>query len=95
MPGANGRRSRRRASTGASLFFFAGLIHVALPNVTIIHAMRDPLDTCVSNFSKLFAQPQNHSYDLAELGAKRAREHPGGPREPGGLPTLVYLIRGY
>ncbi len=30
--------------------------------------IRDPIDTCVSNFSKLFTQEFNHSYDLAELG---------------------------
>ncbi len=48
-------------------FFFAGLIHLALPNATIIHAVRDPLDTCVSCFSILFVnQPQTH--DLAGLG---------------------------
>jgi len=29
---------------------------------------RDPLDTCLSCFSKLFATAQNHTYDLAELG---------------------------
>ena len=50
-----------------SNFFFAGLIHLALPNAKIIHAVRDPIDTCVSCFSKLFAE-QNHTYDLGELG---------------------------
>jgi tetratricopeptide (TPR) repeat protein len=29
-------------------FVFAGLIHLALPNATIIHAVRDPVDTCIS-----------------------------------------------
>jgi tetratricopeptide (TPR) repeat protein len=48
-------------------FVFAGLIHLALPNATIIHSVRDPLDTCLSCFSKLFRE-QNHTYDLAELG---------------------------
>lgn len=48
-------------------FLFTGLIHLALPNATIIHAVRDPVDTCVSCFSILFAQ-QPHTYDLAELG---------------------------
>ena len=32
-------------------YLFAGLIHLALPNATIIHAVRDPIDTCVSCFS--------------------------------------------
>ena len=49
-------------------FMFAGLIHLALPNAQIIHTVRDPLDTCLSCFSKLFNEGQNHTYDLAELG---------------------------
>jgi tetratricopeptide (TPR) repeat protein len=51
-----------------SNFFLAGLIHLALPNAAIIHTVRDPLDTCLSCFSKLFAEAQNHTYDLAEIG---------------------------
>jgi tetratricopeptide (TPR) repeat protein len=49
-------------------FLFAGLIHLALPNATIIHAVRDPVDTCVSCFSKLFVEGNFQTYDLAELG---------------------------
>jgi tetratricopeptide (TPR) repeat protein len=49
-------------------FLYAGLIHLALPNAVIIHARRDPVDTCVSCFSKLFGDEQGHTYDLAELG---------------------------
>ncbi len=51
-----------------SNFLFAGLIHLALPNARIIHAVRDPLDTCMSCFSKLFANGQYFTYDLTELG---------------------------
>ena len=49
-------------------FRFAGLIHLALPHARIIHVRRDPIDTCLSCFSKLFAGDQPYSYDLAELG---------------------------
>ena len=49
-------------------FACVGLIHAALPNARIIHVRRDPLDTCFSCFSKLFAGDQPYSYDLAELG---------------------------
>ena len=49
-------------------FLFAGLIHLTLPNARIIHVHRDPLDTCFSCFSKLFAGGQRYSYDLGELG---------------------------
>src|SRR6476619_7453908 len=50
-------------------FHFAGLIHLALPNARIIHARRDPVDTCLSCFSILFEGDGNrYTYDLAELG---------------------------
>ncbi|OGS90457.1 MAG: hypothetical protein A2Z95_04445 [Gallionellales bacterium GWA2_60_18] len=45
-----------------------GLIHLMLPNARIIHVNRNPVDTCVSCFTKLFAHGQEFSYDLAELG---------------------------
>ncbi len=47
-------------------FFIAGLIHLALPNARILHACRDPIDTCLSCFSTLFEQP--FACDLGELG---------------------------
>jgi tetratricopeptide (TPR) repeat protein len=50
-------------------FVFAGLIHAALPNARIIHTCRDPIDTCLSIFSILFAGSHPpYSYDLGELG---------------------------
>ena len=39
-----------------------------LPNARIIHVVRDPVDTCLSCFSKLFTVEQPFTYDLAELG---------------------------
>jgi hypothetical protein len=49
-------------------FIFAGLIHLALPGATIIHTVRDPVDTCISCFSKLFTEGHFQTDDLAELG---------------------------
>ncbi len=49
-------------------FLFVGLIHLALPDAAIIHAVRDPADTCLSSFSTHFSNGNEHSYDLAELG---------------------------
>ena len=49
-------------------YLFVGLIHLALPNATIIHVLRDPLDTCLSCFSTHFTKGHEHTYDLAELG---------------------------
>jgi hypothetical protein len=51
-----------------SNFLLVGLIHLALPNARIVHAVRDPLDTCLSCFSTLFRAGQPHTHDLAELG---------------------------
>jgi tetratricopeptide (TPR) repeat protein len=50
-------------------FVFAGLIHLALPNAKLIHVSRDPPDTCLSCFARLFAGPHlSYTYDLGELG---------------------------
>ncbi|HEX4144960.1 MAG TPA: tetratricopeptide repeat protein [Pirellulales bacterium] len=49
-------------------FFYVGLIPLILPNARIIHTVRDPVDTCLSCFSRLFASGQSYSYDLGELG---------------------------
>lgn len=46
----------------------AGLIHLILPNATIIDARRHPLDCCWSNFKQHFARGQGFAYDLADLG---------------------------
>ncbi len=39
-----------------------------MPNAKIIHTVRDPLDTCVSCFAKLFGTELKYAYDLSELG---------------------------
>ena len=49
-------------------FMLIGLIRLILPEARIIHTVRDPVDTCVSCFSKLFTEAQEFSFDLAELG---------------------------
>ena len=49
-------------------FLRIGLIRLILPNARIIHTLRNPIDTCVSCYSKLFTAGQHFSYDLAELG---------------------------
>ena len=63
-----GTQARYLTDKMPSNYYFAGLIHLALPNAVIIHCVRDPVDTCVSCYSKLFSGAQIHTYDLAELG---------------------------
>lgn len=49
-------------------FLHAGLIRLILPQARIIHCRRDPVDTCLSCYSKLFTAEQAFAYDLSELG---------------------------
>ncbi|HEY6048796.1 MAG TPA: sulfotransferase, partial [Sphingomicrobium sp.] len=49
-------------------YFFVGLINLLFPKAKIIHTQRDPVDTCLSGFTKLFKDDMPHSYDLTELG---------------------------
>src|SRR6516164_3958050 len=65
---AHGPSAERIADKMPWNFHFAGLIHLALPNARIIHARRDPVDTCLSCFSILFENGNPYTYDLGELG---------------------------
>ncbi len=49
-------------------FRHIGLIHLILPNATIIDARRDPMDCCFSGFKQLFAEGQEFTYGLNEVG---------------------------
>ena len=55
-------------------FLNIGLIYMAFPNARIVHAVRDPIDTCVSCYSRLFREWQEFSYDLTDLG-RYARDY--------------------
>ena len=49
-------------------FLYCGLIALALPQARIVHTVRDPVDTCLSIYSKLFTGHHPYAYDLGELG---------------------------
>ena len=51
-----------------SNFLHAGLIRLTLPDARIIHCRRDPVDTCLSCYSKLFTTEQSFTYEMTELG---------------------------
>jgi tetratricopeptide (TPR) repeat protein len=68
--GARAPRSLRITDKLPGNFLHTGLIHLALPNARIIHVRRDPVDTCLSCFSTLFAIGHAYSYDLRELGRR-------------------------
>ncbi|MBV1901525.1 MAG: sulfotransferase, partial [Kordiimonadaceae bacterium] len=52
-------------------FFYAGLIHQALPNARIIVLRRGAMDSCISNYRQLFSTQYsyyNYTYDLESIG---------------------------
>jgi tetratricopeptide (TPR) repeat protein len=48
-------------------FRHIGLIHLILPNATIIDVRREPMACCFSNFKQLFAQGQTFTYGLEDI----------------------------
>ena len=76
-------------------YFFLGLINLMFPNAKVIHTQRDPVDTCLSGFTKLFKDDMPHSYDLGELGRYYGKyrdlmEHWEKVLPEGFLTTVVY-----
>ncbi|MEO1042761.1 MAG: sulfotransferase [Pseudomonadota bacterium] len=49
-------------------FRHIGLIRMMLPQAKIIDARRNPFDCCFSGFKQLFAEGQEFSYSLSDLG---------------------------
>jgi len=48
-------------------FRHIGLIHLMLPNATIIDVRREPMACCFGNFKQLFAQGQAFTYGLEDI----------------------------
>ena len=49
-------------------YFYIGLLHLIFPNAKFINTRRDPIDSSLSAFTKLFKDDMPHSYDMGELG---------------------------
>ena len=49
-------------------FRHIGLIKLILPNARVIDARREPMACCFSSFKQLFAEGQEFSYSLQDLG---------------------------
>lgn len=49
-------------------FRHIGLIHLILPNAKIIDARREPMACCFSGFKQLFAEGQEFTYGLEQIG---------------------------
>jgi tetratricopeptide (TPR) repeat protein len=61
-------QSKRITDKLLSNYYFVGLINLVFPNAKIIHTIRNPVDTCLSAYTKLFKDDMPHSYELGELG---------------------------
>lgn len=46
-----------------------GLVAEGFPGARFLHVVRDPVETCFSNYRTLFSDACPHSYDLGELAA--------------------------
>jgi tetratricopeptide (TPR) repeat protein len=51
-------------------YLHVGAIALMFPRAVILHAVRDPLDTCLSCWRQLFAQGAETLHDFAEIGAE-------------------------
>jgi tetratricopeptide (TPR) repeat protein len=76
-------------------YFFVGLIHLLYPKAKFVNTLRDPVDTCLSGFTKLFKDDMPHSYDLTELGRyyckyRELMEHWQAVLPEGVLTTVQY-----
>jgi tetratricopeptide (TPR) repeat protein len=76
-------------------YFFLGLINLLFPHAKVINTQRDPVDTCLSGFTKLFKDDMPHSYDLGELGRyygkyRELMEHWEKVLPKGFLTTVIY-----
>ncbi|MFT5776754.1 sulfotransferase family protein, partial [Hyphomonas sp.] len=64
LPGASGIVTDKRPDN----FYHIGLILRLFPNARILHTVRDPRDTCLSNYFLHLSHAQPHAVDLAHLG---------------------------
>lgn len=51
-------------------YHMLGMIQLMFPQATIIHARRDPFDTCLSCYERLFSSAMDFVYDLHDLGVQ-------------------------
>ncbi|MDC0088532.1 sulfotransferase [Porticoccaceae bacterium] len=70
------QRAQRHRQTDAPFFIdklpnnflYVGLILMAMPKAKIINTQRNPIDNCFGCFKQLWAEGQNFTYDLVDLG---------------------------
>jgi hypothetical protein len=76
-------------------FHLIGFICMAIPGARIVHVRRNPLDSCLSLFSKNFMDQLPFCYDLGELGRyyrqyEKLMSHWEDVLPPGSMHEVVY-----
>ncbi len=74
-------------------YLYVGLIHLALPNATIINLHRDPMDTCYAIYKQLFVDAYPFSYDLEELARYYVAYHQLMEHWHAVLPGVIHTIQ--
>ena len=67
---ARGGRRGRLADKTLENYLHVGAIALMFPKAVILHAVRDPLDTCLACWRTLFNRGAETLYDLGEIGAE-------------------------
>ncbi len=61
-------RARHIVNKALGNYMNIGMIHLCLPNAVILHAVRDPVDTCLGCYRRHFLTGNETTYDLTMLG---------------------------
>ncbi len=80
MRGRGWRGAGRFVDKTLENYLHVGALALMFPRSVILHAVRDPVDTCLSCYRQLFASGAETLYDLADIGAeyvtyRRLMEH--------------------
>jgi tetratricopeptide (TPR) repeat protein len=70
MRGRGWRGAGRFVDKTLENYLHVGAIALMFPRAVILHAVRDPVDTCLSCYRQLFARGAETLYDLADIGAE-------------------------
>lgn len=74
-------------------YLYVGLIHLALPNATIINLQRDPMDTCYANYKQLYVDAYPFTYDLEELAKYYVAYHQLMEHWNAVLPGVIHTVK--
>jgi hypothetical protein len=70
MRGRGWRGAGRFVDKTLENYLHVGALALMFPKAVILHAVRGPVDTCLSCYRQLFASGAETLYDLAEIGAE-------------------------